>query len=489
MRPLPLTARKTLQSVTLRDSGQTLAQVQYWAQERIDRLTFVAGLLGRLDRQGWPNRADIGWSDYDVEIYDTRWSKLQLTTVAEDHPGGKQLIRCRLRPRWSLKAKLGFWLLCGLELVVLGFVASWQPWLWLLLLTLPLFAAFLHREGRDLQSLMVVLLDQLARDWKLSKVPQTRPAEAPTAMSAASDDQPSPSPIMKVTQVAIRPSEASAKAARPALTPELLAACGARYSRNSGGLESILSQIDPAHLEKSVDSIFRMVDYGHQSIADMVPVAMFIDGVSLWLAYYLWTLSPTAGGQESSTRYLKMSPEGLVPPEELGIPSNHLRAWRELMARCYRAYQSSLSLWEELAGENPALMGIPASLLNDPSESARKKVARMKRNYAFDRARYFLPVGAATNLMMVMSARGWVGLCQHLLVHRRPEARHLGQFIRDELEICAPRLLKHARPSRPCNAPWPVNSRTWPAWPAAKALPGRTAHSPILRPRQSLSCP
>jgi hypothetical protein len=41
---------------------------------------------------------------------------------------------------------------------------------------------------------------------------------------------------------------------------------------------------------------------------------------------------------------------------------------------------------------NPALMGIPQTLLDDPSDTARKKVMRMKRNYAFDRARYFLPV-------------------------------------------------------------------------------------------------
>ena len=102
-----------------------------------------------------------------------------------------------------------------------------------------------------------------------------------------------------------------------------------------------------------------MVDYGHQSIADMVPVAMFIDGVSIWLAYYLWTLSPTAGGQESSTRYVKISPDGLIPPEALGIPSDHLPAWRELMERCFRAYQSSLRLWEELAGREPRSHGNP----------------------------------------------------------------------------------------------------------------------------------
>src|SRR5919107_1950055 len=107
---------------------------------------------------------------------------------------------------------------------------------------------------------------------------------------------------MKVTQVAIRPTESSEAAGRPALTPELLAASGARYSRNNEGLESILSKIDPNNLDKSVDSIFRMLDYGHQSIADMVPVALFMDGISVWLAYYVWSLCPTAGGQESSTR-------------------------------------------------------------------------------------------------------------------------------------------------------------------------------------------
>src|SRR6266851_5421335 len=99
-----------------------------------------------------------------------------------------------------------------------------------------------------------------------------------------------------------------------------------------------------------------MVDYGHQSIADMVPVAMFIDGISIWLAYYVWALCPTAGGQESSTRYIKISVEGLICPENLGIPSKDVPKWRQLMDECFQAYQSSVKLWEELAGENPALM-------------------------------------------------------------------------------------------------------------------------------------
>jgi len=249
---------------------------------------------------------------------------------------------------------------------------------------------------------------------------------------------------MNVTQVAISPTQASREAGRPALTPELLAASGARYSRNNEGLDSILSRIDPENPDKSVDSIFRMLDYGHQSIADMAPVAMFIDGISLWLAYYVWSLCPTASGQESSTRYLNYGSKPAVEPQQLGITGCHSDAWRALISECYDAYGEALQFWENAALENPSLTRIPAELLNDSSEKTQKKVARMKRNFAFDRARYFLPASAPTNVMLLMSARAWTGLIQHLLSYPLPEAQTLGNQLREELSLTAPRLVKHA---------------------------------------------
>jgi len=68
----------------------------------------------------------------------------------------------------------------------------------------------------------------------------------------------------------------------------------------------------------------------------------------------------------------------------------------------------------------------------------------MHRNYRFDRARYYIPAAASTNMMLVMSARGWTSLCQHLCSHLLPEARALGNGLRSELGLSAPRLLKHA---------------------------------------------
>ncbi len=249
---------------------------------------------------------------------------------------------------------------------------------------------------------------------------------------------------MKVTHVSLRATDAANTAGRPSLTPELLAATGARYSRSDDGLEAILAKIDPDNPDKSVDSIFKMVDYGHQSIADMAPVALFMDGVSLLLAYLIWSLCPVAGGQESSTRYIRMGAEGLVDAETLGIPDDLRGEWQTAMGDAFEAYAEAVAFWEGVADANPDITRIPRKLLDDPSEKAKRAVGRMRRNYAFDRARYFLPVAAKTNVMMVQSARAWVTLCQHLLSHPLPEARKLGVLVRDELALVAPRLLRHA---------------------------------------------
>jgi thymidylate synthase ThyX len=249
---------------------------------------------------------------------------------------------------------------------------------------------------------------------------------------------------MNIQLVSLCQTDASRKAGCPALTPELLAATGARYSRNNEGLRSILARIDPGNLDKSVDSIFRMIDYGHQSIADMVPVAIFMDGLSLWLAYHVWSLVSLAGGQESSTRYIRVSPESLVDADTLGVPDALRAEWKAQMEGGFRRYEALLAAWGALAESDPALVRIPAGLLADGSEKAAKQVARMRRNYAFDRARYLLPVAASTNMMLQMSARAWAALCQRLCSDSLAEARLLGEELRKALALDAPHLLRHS---------------------------------------------
>lgn len=249
---------------------------------------------------------------------------------------------------------------------------------------------------------------------------------------------------MRVTLVSLRPTAAAEKASRPALTPELLAATGARYSRSGAGLDAILARIDPADPDRSVDTIFRMIDYGHQSIADMAPVAIFIDGISIWLACRVWSLAPLAGGQESSTRYIRISADGLVDPRSLGIPEALQAAWQEAMGRAFDLYAALLDGWQRLAREAPEHLPLPPGATAGDAEQDRRKIERLRRNFAFDRARYLLPSAAATNMMMVMSARAWAALCRHLGSSPLAEARRLADAIRAELRLGAPRLLRHA---------------------------------------------
>jgi GT2 family glycosyltransferase len=186
-RPTPLAAQQTLESVALRESATRMNRVDYWGRAPINRLAFAADILRHLDQQGWPNKSDIGWCDYDVEIFGSHWSTLQLTTVEEEHSGNRRLIRCRLRARWSLAAKVAFGMLFGIDLLVLGVGARQHPWLGFVLLSLPLFVWLIYREQRSLQSVFVIFLDELAAEWNLSKMilppdPQSKvsgPDEAP----------------------------------------------------------------------------------------------------------------------------------------------------------------------------------------------------------------------------------------------------------------------------------------------------------------------
>ncbi len=250
---------------------------------------------------------------------------------------------------------------------------------------------------------------------------------------------------MRVKLVSLCPTEAARQAGRPALTPELLAATGARYSRSNEGLDAILARIDPDRLDSSVDSIFRMLDYGHQSIADMAPVAIFVDGISAWLAYHLWSILPQAGGQESSTRYIRFDSGKLIAPESLGIPESERASWRGAMEQALDHYGVLYAGWQALAHSSPERVRLPAALLADGSPRGLRQAERMRRNFAFDRARYMLPVAIATNVMLVMSARSWAALCRHLEAQPLPEGRALAESLREELQLAAPRMLRHAR--------------------------------------------
>jgi O-antigen biosynthesis protein len=142
----------------------------YWSETGVERLDFLRQVLRRLEDDGWQTKPDTGWKDHDVEIYGQRWARLRLTTVAEGFGQGRAAIRCRLDANWSLRAKLVFWALLGAELALVGLFGDAQPWLWMVLLTVPLAGWFLETQKRNLQAIVTVVLNRAADQLQMIRL-------------------------------------------------------------------------------------------------------------------------------------------------------------------------------------------------------------------------------------------------------------------------------------------------------------------------------
>jgi thymidylate synthase ThyX len=243
--------------------------------------------------------------------------------------------------------------------------------------------------------------------------------------------------MIKVTGLSLRPPDTALHSGNPEVTPELLASCLARYSRSNEGLESIIRRIDPFEIDKSVDNIFKFVDYGHASIGGLtggIPIA--IDGLSMFMAYKLFEIAQLCDGQESSTRYINFK-ELEYNPAEFGIPVDCGDDWEELMNKAIKLYQDVYQELDTKIRKDPSILKLPKDLDS-------KVVDRMRKNYALDRARNFIPFATKTAAAYVMTARNWCDTIMQLESLPYLEAVLLAQMLRDELAKYTPRLIKHS---------------------------------------------
>jgi thymidylate synthase ThyX len=241
---------------------------------------------------------------------------------------------------------------------------------------------------------------------------------------------------MRITGLALVPPPTAHDL--PKVTPELLASVLARYSRSNEGIGNILAKVDIANPDASIDRILKFVDYGHASIGGLTGgLAIALDDVSMWLAYKVFEIATMADGQESSTRYITMDAANLPTPAELGIPEDLAPRWHELMAKSFAAYHAEYARLDALAVAQPNLVRLPP-------DAKPAVVTRLRKNYALDRARYFIPLATRTNLGLVQSSRMWATTVKHLDSLSHPEAKAAAKLIRDELLKQSPRLMRHS---------------------------------------------
>ena len=156
---------------------ETASRIAYWSNTGADRYSLLGRILTKLEREGWQHKTDTGWSNYDVEIFGSRWSRLRLTTTTEELAQGKKVFRCQLNATWSLPARIVFWSVAGAQLPVIGLLAPTQPWIWMLLLSLAALGGWLEQERHRLLLWIAALLDEIATEEKLVRIRQTQPEQ------------------------------------------------------------------------------------------------------------------------------------------------------------------------------------------------------------------------------------------------------------------------------------------------------------------------
>ena len=179
VRRASLDDHETLDSLSLRGKRSRFNELAYWNERKLGRVDYLKAATDRLDRKGWPSKRDAGWNPFDIEIHGSRWCHLQLITAAEMLGNQKGIIRCRLRTVWTLLSKTAFWSMAGIELLILGIWGAETPLLWLILALLPAFGWWVAREQDDLQRIIAVFLDNLAKELNLVKVENESTRESP----------------------------------------------------------------------------------------------------------------------------------------------------------------------------------------------------------------------------------------------------------------------------------------------------------------------
>jgi hypothetical protein len=126
-----------------------LERLAWWSKDWLDRHQFLSAALQRLEEQGWPARADSGWTDHDLEVTGDRWTRLLVTTATEQLDRGAMNLRCHLHATWSGRAWLTLSSVTAVLVLLIGLLAARHPWVWFLPLGLPfLIVAIEHRQFR-----------------------------------------------------------------------------------------------------------------------------------------------------------------------------------------------------------------------------------------------------------------------------------------------------------------------------------------------------
>ncbi len=155
------------ESVSRRPGTSSVSHPCFWSRDGKDRYSFLNTIATVLARHHIQPDLDSGWKTHDLQILQSPWTSLTLTTASEYLAESTIFLRCRLIARWSAFAKTIFATVLVLEVIVLVHFSAVQPWVWMLLLAVPLLAWFFTDECRHDHSLLMDVVQDAAAELKL----------------------------------------------------------------------------------------------------------------------------------------------------------------------------------------------------------------------------------------------------------------------------------------------------------------------------------
>lgn len=227
----------------------------------------------------------------------------------------------------------------------------------------------------------------------------------------------------------------------------VVAWAGAKTSRSEDNYEDIFAQIHKAAMAgrktagAKLSEVF--VGYGHASVADMAPTMIFINDIPMHEAFWMFNHTSVGGGQELSTRYVKLDDLGITnlsdrldlsDREDLGEEVD--KRWAELQefaADRYNYYVEALRppLREHIRSE----LGE-----NEWRNARRRKGVKRKIESSMDArildvARMWIPSGAKTSMTIMTSVRNVIDISGQLRSARDDRLPALGDQLVTLLEL------------------------------------------------------
>ncbi|PKK85477.1 MAG: thymidylate synthase (FAD) [Thermoplasmata archaeon HGW-Thermoplasmata-1] len=190
---------------------------------------------------------------------------------------------------------------------------------------------------------------------------------------------------------------------------ELVAALAAALTHSDMTPEKLKEERDEGKLTALLGRVMKM---GHTSVAEHVSFTFAVSGVSRSLTHQL-VRHRIASYSQQSQRYVSLSQPSYVTPPKIGRDERLRGAYGETMARIWAEYNKLLSL------------GIPA-----------------------EDARYVLPNGSTTNIIVTMNARALLNFFElRCCNHAQWEIRELAWKMLNLVREAAPTIFSEAGPA------------------------------------------